>query len=365
MSARRKPAPSNPQAASPSELKIPLPEAQAKLTERIDAGRELVDVQIAGLASSAALAQAQDAWEISRGRAAGSQHPGIDSLRHEVANWRDFNRTWLRRNLGGEAAEEYEEVSQHFPAMVDDPARKLQFLAKDVEREISKLRSIYDRLDMWVPDEARNTAGYAKLSDSSAAARPGEAQPGRDQTGHISTNRKAVMVVYGHDAEAREWLFAWLRAIGLEPKEWGQLVNLSGKAGPYILDVLEHAFRNAQAVIALFSPDEYVSERISPPESGLNWRLQARPNVYIEAGMALVTHPDRTIFVVHGRQRLPSDFDGISYVRLDGKPESLNDIANRLKAAGCDVDLTGRDWLALTEYPERDKIPETPPDADR
>ena len=45
-------------------------------------------------------------------------------------------------------------------------------------------------------------------------------------------------------------------------------------------------------------------------------RLQARPNVLIEAGMALITHPTRTIIAVLGDQELPSDLAGRHYIRL-------------------------------------------------
>jgi predicted nucleotide-binding protein len=79
---------------------------------------------------------------------------------------------------------------------------------------------------------------------------------------------------------------------------------------PYIGRVLEEAFRNVQAVIALFTPDEHVLARDAPATDESSWRLQARPNVLIEAGMALITHPDRTVIVVLGDQELPSDLAG-------------------------------------------------------
>ena len=141
----------------------------------------------------------------------------------------------------------------------------------------------------------------------------------------LATNRKAVMVIYGHDHEANDALFSWLRAIGLQPREWSQLVQTTGDASPYIGQVLEQTFRNVQAVVAFFTPDEFVLGRDATPTDKHSWRLQARPNVFIEAGMALVTHPRRTVLVVHGPQELPSDLAGRNYIRLSHKsPKDLH-----------------------------------------
>jgi predicted nucleotide-binding protein len=169
------------------------------------------------------------------------------------------------------------------------------------------------------------------------------------------------MVIYGHDREANTAMFSWLHDIGLQPKEWSQLINLSGSASPYIGDVLDRTFKSVQAVIAFFTPDERVRERgTDRPGSGL-WRLQSRPNVLIEAGMALITHPGRTVLVVLGPQELPSDLAGRHYIRLDGTPESLNDMASRLQSAGCEIDQTGTRWLDPARFPDRDRIPANPP----
>ena len=95
-------------------------------------------------------------------------------------------------------------------------------------------------------------------------------------------------------------------------------------------------------------------ERVCPRDRGEPSRLQDRPNVLIEAGMALVTHPGRTIFAVLGPQELPSDLADRLYIRLsptDGRP--LRTLADRLRGAGCDVDLGGTGWLDPSRFPDR------------
>lgn len=179
-----------------------------------------------------------------------------------------------------------------------------------------------------------------------------------DQSGEdLASDRRSVMVIYGHDSEANDALFSWLRCIGLQPQEWNQLIHLSGSTSPYVGQTLEKAFENVQAVVALFTPDEEVRER-----DGLRGnartpgRFQARPNVLVEAGMALVTHPRRTIFVILGPQELPSDLAGRYYIKLDGTPGPLNELAGRLADAGCAVDRTGTRWLDPGIFPNRSQI---------
>jgi predicted nucleotide-binding protein len=176
----------------------------------------------------------------------------------------------------------------------------------------------------------------------------------------FAADRKAVMVIYGHDYEANVALFDWLRRLGLRPKEWNQLVHASGSASPYVGDVLVQAFKDAQAVIAFFTPDERVQARTAAPASAGTWRFQARPNVLIEAGMALITHPSRTVLVALGDQELPSDLAGRLYIRLSPtSTEALNALATRLRDAGCEIDQTGDHWLDPSGFPDRDNLPKS------
>jgi len=285
----------------------------------------------------------------------GVKPPGdqeVDTLSRRVSQWRDYNRTWLGMNLGGEAAEEYVSTSTHWGfGGADDPRVNLRFLRENVEIEISKLESIRDRLPMWLPLGA--TAPTSAATGSRADG--GEAIM-------IATNRKLVMVIYGHDTEANTALFGWLRAIGLQPQEWSQVIRASGTASPYIGQALERAFSDAQAVVAFFTPDERVLARSASPKDPSAWRMQARPNVLIEAGMALTTHPDRTVLVVLGDQELPSDLAGRHYVRLSRtSPVPLHDLASRLEQAGCETDTTGSAWLDPARFPDRDHIDPAPP----
>jgi predicted nucleotide-binding protein len=177
-----------------------------------------------------------------------------------------------------------------------------------------------------------------------------------------SKNAKKVFVVHGRNLGARDAMFGFLRAIGLEPIEWSTAISATGSASPYIGQALDAAFEMAQAVIVLLTPDdiaylrpEYANadddrERVPTP--------QARPNVLFEAGMAIGRHPERTILVELGALRPFSDVAGRLAVRLDNSSQKRNDLASRLKDAGCDVTTSGADWLSVGDF-----TPPTPPDA--
>ncbi|HYX72246.1 MAG TPA: nucleotide-binding protein, partial [Nitrososphaera sp.] len=158
-----------------------------------------------------------------------------------------------------------------------------------------------------------------------------------------------VFVVHGRNLEARNALFRFLRSIGLKPLEWSHAIELTGKAAPYIGDILDAAFSEAQAVVVLMTPDDEARLRepyrsANDPGYELELTGQARPNVLFEAGMALGRHPERTVIVELGRLRPFSDIAGRHTIRLDNSSIARQELAQRLTRAGCAVDLRGTDW---------------------
>ncbi|MFB6907764.1 TIR domain-containing protein [Streptomyces sp. P11-1] len=165
----------------------------------------------------------------------------------------------------------------------------------------------------------------------------------------VSLNRK-VVVFHGRDRTSRRELFAFLRAIGLDPKEWLDVLKDTGQGAPYIGEALDAAMENAQAFLVFMTPDEVVRLK---PEHGRgpdDWELrpqdQARPNVLFEAGLAFGRFPERTLLVEFGQVRPLSDLGGRHVVKLHNSSESRHTLAQRLKAIGCPVDLNGTDWLS-------------------
>lgn len=175
------------------------------------------------------------------------------------------------------------------------------------------------------------------------------------------TDSTKVFVVHGRDAELRDSMFAFLRALSLHPIEWSEAVAITGKGSPFMGEILDGAFASAQAVVVLLTPDDvaYLNPRLvtkSDPPYEREPTPQARPNVLFEAGMAMGAHADRTILVQVGEIRPFSDIGGRHIIRLDNSSQRRQDLAERLKSAGCDVNLAGRDWHTTGNFvPEQKK----------
>jgi predicted nucleotide-binding protein len=164
--------------------------------------------------------------------------------------------------------------------------------------------------------------------------------------------RKTVMVVYGQDEETRRGMFSFLHSLHLLPAEWNDAVAQTGKASPYVGEILTSAFAMAQAFLVLMTPDEAAVLRpeLRKRAGDGDVACQPRPNVILEAGMALATDEDRTILVGCGPLRGMSDLEGRHVVRLDNSAERRNDLVQRLKIAGCNPKTDGTDWIRTGNF---------------
>ena len=161
-------------------------------------------------------------------------------------------------------------------------------------------------------------------------------------------DRTAVFVVFGRNLAARDAMYEFLRAIGLRPIGFNA-PNLTGKPSPYIGEILDAAFARAQAILVLMTPDDEGLLRRHfqrPNDPGYEKKLtpQARLNVVFEAGMAMGRDPDRTVLVELGTVRPYSDIAGRHVIRLDNTTQKRQELAQRLEAAGCRIDVSGTEW---------------------
>ena len=170
---------------------------------------------------------------------------------------------------------------------------------------------------------------------------------------------RKVFVIHGRNEAARRGLFAFLRSIRLDPIEWSEAIAMTGSGSPYIGEVLNVAFSAAQAVVVLQTPDDvaHLHESLTyPGDPETAPQMQPRPNVLFEAGMALARDEHRTIIVELGHVKSFSDIHGRHVVRLDNSVGKRQELANRLKTAGCAVKTEGTDW-----HEEGDLTPPAPP----
>lgn len=212
----------------------------------------------------------------------------------------------------------------------------------------------------WQPcAKQRNPARRLPLSCRELRKlRQGVERAGDDGKAQQTRRRgNSVFVVHGRNKPARDALFGFLRALGLQPLEWTQAIKNTGIASPDIGTILERAFTDAAAVVVLLTPDDEARlrrEYLKHNDPGYERNLtgQARPNVLFEAGMAFGRNPNSTVLVQLGELRPFSDVAGKHISRLGNDATSRTEVANKLANAGCNVITSGSDWLDTIVFPE-------------
>ncbi len=241
-------------------------------------------------------------------------------------------------------------------AILDDsPPGRSAFLSSILRARGAQPRPTRSRLLPGVLD-ALWRLYEALQSDSVVPPAPYQPAPRRKPRGsslalwtpmsHTASND--VFLVCGRDARANRGMKEMLRAASITPVQWEEAVAWTGSTAPYVLDVLDAAFARVQAVLVLFTPDETVEllpelRRAHDPDHERRPGLQARPNVLVEAGMALALHPSRTLIIEIPPLRPLSDLEGLHTVRFDGSPAARQAVMTRLQTAGCTP--RGSDYL--------------------
>lgn len=239
----------------------------------------------------------------------------------------------------------------------------------DIERiRINRTEKNSDELLPKIKRERRNKSGFVAVgipdewyvadegedvTDEFITAPPGSGGKEEDIEKVEMYDERNVFVVHGRNLKIQESMYEFLQAIDLRPIKWSQARKATGTPSPYIGDILEKAFSISQAVVVLMTPDEEVRlrhdsiddddhqyEKEERKEEG----YQARPNVLFEAGMAMAKSPENTVIVEIGNLRPFSDIGGRHVVRFDGSTKTRQELAERLRDAGCPVNTSGTDW---------------------
>jgi predicted nucleotide-binding protein len=280
---RRRNVPQSTPPPGQSALRIPQAEAEAQLTGRIALGRELLSYE--------------------------PSPAGPYGLRDEIAQWRDYNRTWLDANLGGDAAEEYRTASTHWGSAMtpDDPVIKLKFLRQELQSEISKLQSIHGRLHVWAPETA--TMPSKQVSPDSP-----------------------IFIVHGSDTLRAESL---ARTVDNATGRKTIILREEPHLGRTLMEKFEqHAAETSYAIIVLTADDKGC--RADETDT----RPRGRQNVILEMGYfyALLGR-DRVSVLLQPAVEKPSDMDGIVYITFDDNGAWKTELFRELRHAGFSIDL--------------------------
>jgi predicted nucleotide-binding protein len=188
-----------------------------------------------------------------------------------------------------------------------------------------------------------------------SAAVPSQASPAPRRRAAVAAPRQAsrkkgrdVMVVHGRDEKMKDAIFAFLKALDLRPLEWTSGIRETGSANPSVQQIVDALFGKASAVVVLLTPDD--EARLRPefrephdPPHEVNLTGQARPNVLFEAGMAISSHPDRTVMVQIGEVRPFTDIGGSYITHMNNSLAKRKELVAKLGNA-CAVDTSNDDW---------------------
>lgn len=212
------------------------------------------------------------------------------------------------------------------------------------------------------PELLHELRGMPRHSAPAAAPAAPARAAGRNRTTPPKPVKKtrdnSIWVVHGRDLKLRDDMFTFLRALDLNPIEWEEAIKgAKGNANPIIGEVIDGAMHKAQGILVLFSPDEDAKLRgkyanAKDVKYGLTkLEGQPRPNVILEAGMALGAHSDKTILVQVGDIRDISDIAGKHLVLLNDSMSSRKTLAQRLRdKLKFKVNMDGDDWTKVGKF---------------
>ncbi len=251
-----------------------------------------------------------------------------------LARWKSRTIHLLRERVSETEAQRFQQSSGN-ALHLDEELRGYTSFLRSLQDEIQ----IYGDLFVDRANIPSSSAQGQSAQEASMQEQPTQADP------------RKVFVVHGRNGAARDAMFTFLRALGLEPMEWEEAVSLTDNGTPYIGDVLDAGFAACHAAVILLTGDDEAQLRPvfqKDHDEDFEKRLtpQPRPNVLFEVGIAFGRYQKRTILVEIGRLRPMSDTIGRHTVRFHtGSASERNTLRNRLETVGCTVSSRGTDWL--------------------
>jgi predicted nucleotide-binding protein len=158
----------------------------------------------------------------------------------------------------------------------------------------------------------------------------------KESMSNESPNTRMVFIIHGRNQVAVNAMKQFLRSLGLDPHDFDAVRNeMPGSV--HLWQVVERALETARAIVVLHTPDEFVSlhPKLAGPKEVARW--QPRPNVLIEAGLAMGIGKECTIVVRFGETDIASDFQGFHFDRVGNDPDSRANFRKRFAAIGCPI----------------------------
>jgi predicted nucleotide-binding protein len=200
----------------------------------------------------------------------------------------------------------------------DDLAEARHYLAEGKQAALLLLQQAVRSLEETLADrEAAQPAGARAAVAAAAAASTAGAPPRR------------VFVVHGHDDATKETVAGFIRRLGLEPV----ILHEQTSRGRTLITKLREEAADVGFAVVVMTPDD-----VGKATDAAEHKPRARQNVVFELGFFIGTlQPARVAALVSGGIELPSDYQGVVYIPVDGG-NWRGPLAKELLAAGFEFD---------------------------
>lgn len=264
----------------------------AKLIERIDSGKELVNRSVTNMEE-------------------------LEKNETDFYKWSDYNSEYLKQSFNNEqniykvGYDRVNELLGIFGGSYDNSGNeRLRKLKDKIGNKVEFLERLLDKVELLKSD-VETIAPPQPLSTNSAGD---------------NTN---IFIVHGHNIAVQQSVARTIERLGLNPIILHELPN----AGKTIIEKFESNSKVGFAIILLTDDDEGKSKT----EIELNNR--ARQNVVLELGYFIGKLGRDRVLPLHSEGvELPSDIHGLLYVPIDKAETWKFALVRELKAAGYSVD---------------------------
>lgn len=268
-------------------LVLPRSDVEKKIEQRIELGKELQSTEIRTEAD-------------------------LDLSRNNQKKWESYNTEYLNRCFDSAVvSEEYSEVSGWGTIFMNATlGQRIQGFREGVENKITKLESIYERLEL-IPEETTVVEAPRKT---------------------ITENRKAVFIVHGHDEATKTQVARFIEKLELE----AVILHEQPNKGQTIIEKFESNASKVGFAVVLLTPDDIGASKSSPDDV----KGRARQNVILELGYFCGVLGRNNVCVLYKEDvEIPSDYVGVVYTPLDSSEGWHLKLAKEMKEAGLNVDL--------------------------
>jgi len=278
-------------------LVTPRHEAEQKLIQQIDKGREILEMPI-------------------------NDPDELDKTGAKYKKWDMYNDTLLKHIV--DTDDLYDEYQ------ID--VRGLSYDGKLPHEEPENFRFFLDSYRFHAEVQAKLTCLEAILEKLGLIPESSTSIPAQAQFATPISNK--VFVVHGHDERARKSVAGLLRKLKLIPIVLQDQVT----KGKTIIESLEDHSDVAFAVVILTPDDQAASYGTI---AGF-YKPQARQNVIFEWGYFVAKlGRSHVCALVKGKTEIPSDLSGVLFHKLDDNGVWENSLIREMKAANVPLDLDG------------------------